>query len=81
MAAEALPAPMTMSLPRGGAGRCGGMHTAGCAEAMAASNIRSNSARGAARREESLMPRRRPVASVLVNEPIPSILISTVAHP
>ena len=43
IAAEALPAPMTISRPRGAAGRCGGMHSAGCAAAIAASNIcRSN---------------------------------------
>jgi hypothetical protein len=39
MAAEAFPAPTTISLPRGAFGRCGGIQTAGWAEAMAASNI------------------------------------------
>ena len=37
--ADALPAPITTVRPRGGAGRCGGRHTAGWAEAMAASNM------------------------------------------
>src|SRR5580658_7617959 len=46
MAAEALPAPTTTSLPRGGAGKCGGTHSAGCAEAMAASNMCRSSTRG-----------------------------------
>src|SRR5882757_7465984 len=47
MAAEALPAPTTMSLPRGGSGRCGGTHSAGCADAMAASNMFRSNTRGA----------------------------------
>ena len=43
-----LPAPMTTSRPRGASGRCGGTHSAGCAEATAASNMRRSSARGSA---------------------------------
>jgi hypothetical protein len=46
MAAEALPAPKTMSRPRGGSGKWGGTHTAGCAEAMAAWNMVVSKARG-----------------------------------
>jgi hypothetical protein len=51
MAADALPAPKTMSRPRGGSGKWGGTHTAGCAEAMAAWNMAVSNARG----EESVV--------------------------
>jgi hypothetical protein len=47
MAADALPAPMTMTRPAGRCGKCGGTHCAGCAASTAASNIARRSARAA----------------------------------
>jgi hypothetical protein len=47
IAADALPAPMTIMRPAGGAGRCGGMHSDGCAAAIAALNMRNSSSREA----------------------------------
>src|SRR3954469_11331582 len=46
MAAEALPAPITINRPSGAFGRKGGTQSAGCAAAMAASNILINSSLG-----------------------------------
>ena len=47
MAAEALPAPMTIRRPRGAGGRWGGTQCEGWAAAMAASNMACSKARGA----------------------------------
>jgi hypothetical protein len=48
MAAEALPAPITMVRPLGGGGKCGGKQSDGCAAATAASNIWRSTADGVA---------------------------------
>src|ERR1700676_1920778 len=86
MAADALPAPITIILPRGAAGMKRGTQSAGCADAMAASKIWRKKTRGAGG-EEVLIANRTLGQSaggewtagdnVLVKRPMPSIQTST----
>jgi hypothetical protein len=54
MAAEALPAPITMVRPRGAGGTCGGTQRAGNAASMAARNMSSNRSRGGMAKQGSI---------------------------